>query len=59
MSRRPATLTQADLARVIRAAKLAGVAVVELHVGDAMKIVVRITPSTDDKALEPLPEVIL
>jgi DNA-binding XRE family transcriptional regulator len=59
MSRRPATLTQADLARVIRAAKQAGVAEVELHVGDAMKIVVRITPSTDDKALEPLQEVIL
>ena len=41
MSRRPATLTQADIARAIRAAKQAGAAEVEVRVGDT-SIVVRI-----------------
>ncbi len=46
MSRRPATLTQADIARVVRAAKQAGAATVELRVGDT-EITIRL--STDDK----------
>jgi hypothetical protein len=49
MPRRPATLTQADVARVIRAAKQAGAAEVEVRVGDAA-IVIRIQPSTDVRA---------
>lgn len=45
MSRRPATITQADVARIIRAAKQAGATTVEVPVGDKI-VVVRIGPST-------------
>ncbi len=45
MSRRPANITQADLARAIRAAKQAGASEVEVHVGDS-KIVIRLKQST-------------
>jgi len=45
MPRRPATVTQADIARAIRAAKQTGAAEVEVRAGDA-SIVVRIAPST-------------
>jgi hypothetical protein len=41
MSRRPATVTQADVARVIRAAKQAGASEVEVRVGKG-SVVVRI-----------------
>jgi hypothetical protein len=43
MPRRPATITQADVARAIRAAKQAGAAEVELRIGDAL-ILIRIAP---------------
>tara|TARA_R110000868_G_scaffold409885_3_gene696359 strand:- start:1337 stop:1513 length:177 start_codon:yes stop_codon:yes gene_type:complete len=36
MSRRPATVTQADVARIVRAAKQAGAAEVEVRVGQAI-----------------------
>lgn len=39
MSRRPATFTQADVARVIRAAKQAGASVVEVRVGETTAVV--------------------
>jgi hypothetical protein len=59
MPRRPATLTQADVARVIRAAKQAGAAEVEVRVGDAA-IVIRIAESTEaPAALEGEREVVL
>jgi hypothetical protein len=59
MSRRPATITQADVARVIRAAKQAGAAEVELKIGDQSAIV-RFTPSTGhDTPLEPDKEITL
>ena len=45
MSRRPATITQADIARAIRAAKQAGAAEVELTIGSE-KITIRIQSST-------------
>lgn len=45
MSRTPATITQADVARIIRAAKQAGANTVEVPVGDKV-IIVRIAPST-------------
>jgi hypothetical protein len=45
MSRRPAAITQADIARVIRAAKQAGAAAVEVRVEEAT-IVVRLASST-------------
>jgi hypothetical protein len=51
MSRRPAHITQADIARVIRAAKREGAAEVEVRLGDA-RVLIRLSPSstatTDD-----------
>jgi hypothetical protein len=59
MPRSPASITQADIARVIRAAKKSGAAEVEVRIGDT-KIVVRIAPSTSlEKPLEPKGEIIL
>lgn len=50
MSRRRATITQADVARAIRAAKREGAAEVEVHVNDKAKIVIRLAdgPSLAD-----------
>jgi hypothetical protein len=47
MSRRAAAITQADIARAIRAAKQAGAAEVEVRIGIAT-ILVRIAPSTGE-----------
>ena len=47
MPRRPATITQADVARVIRAARQEGAIEVEVRVGDQASILIRIAPSTD------------
>ena len=59
MSRRPATITQADVARAIRAAK-EGAAEVEVRVGDRASILIRIAPSTkSDHLLESAGEIIL
>jgi hypothetical protein len=59
MPRRPAHITQADVARVIRAAKQEGIREVEVRVGPA-SIVMRISPSTDaDEALEQRKEILL
>lgn len=44
--RRPAQIVQADAARVIRAAKQAGAAEVEVKVGDHV-FIVRFAPSTE------------
>lgn len=49
MSRRPATILQADVARAIRAAKQAGAAEVEVRVGRDTAIVIRLVPSTAPK----------
>ena len=60
MSRRPATITQADIARAIRAAKQAGAAEVEVRMGDQTAIVIWLNLSTgDEKRLEPTEEIIL
>jgi hypothetical protein len=59
VSRRRATITQADVARVIRAAKQAGATEVIVPVGEQF-LTVRLTPSTDtDKALEAGEEIVL
>jgi hypothetical protein len=59
MSRRPATVTQADVARIVRAAKQAGAAEVEVCIGGAT-IVVRIAPSTPtEKPIEDTREIVL
>ena len=58
MSQRPASVTQAEIARVIRAAKQAGAAEVELRVGGAT-ILVRIAPSPSTETLESVSEIVL
>ena len=60
MPRRQATITQADIARAIRAAKQAGAAEVEVRFNEHSKIVIRLEPSTGDKtALETSGEIVL
>jgi len=59
MPRRPAVLTQADITRVIRAAKQAGADNVEVRIGGS-SIVIRLGSSTTDKnPLDPAEEIIL
>jgi hypothetical protein len=59
MSRRPAVITQADVARIVRAAKQAGAAEVEVRVGEAT-VVVRLASSTGaETSLEESRKVIL
>jgi hypothetical protein len=60
MSRRPASFTQADVARAMRAARQAGAAFVEVRIGD-VTLTVDLTSSTaaDDRAVETRREVIL
>jgi hypothetical protein len=57
MPRRPATITQADVARIVRAAKQAGAAEVEVRFGEAT-IVVRLSQSST-APIDPQPKVIL
>ena len=58
MPRRPATITQADIARAIRAAKQTGAAEVEVRVGEQSSIVIRLN-SGPEKPLEPIGEIVL
>ena len=59
MPRRPAHLTQADIARAIRATKQAGAAEVEVRVAGA-SILVRLAPSTGaETRLEPAEDIVL
>jgi hypothetical protein len=59
MPRRPAQITQADVARVIRAAKQAGAIEVVVKVGD-QSLIVRLTPSTGvEVPLAPAEEIVL
>jgi len=48
MARRPATVTQADIARAIRAARQAGAAEIEARVSERARIIIRIVSSTGD-----------
>jgi hypothetical protein len=60
MARRPAQITQADIARAIRAAKQAGAVSIEVVMADQAKIIVRIAPVFDEKPLPPEPgEIVL
>jgi DNA-binding MarR family transcriptional regulator len=60
MTRRSAGITQADIARAIRAAKQAGAAEVEVRLGDHSRIIIRISPSTNEKiALEEPRDIVL
>ena len=59
MQRRRARLTQADIARTIRAAKQSGAAEVEVRVAGA-SILVRLAPSTGaETRLEPAEDIVL
>jgi 2-C-methyl-D-erythritol 4-phosphate cytidylyltransferase len=51
MSRRPASFTQADVARVLRAAKQVGAASVEVKVGDTTVIVSLDGKTIDDQSI--------
>jgi len=60
MSRRPATLLQADIARAIRAAKQAGAAEVEIRAADGGRYIIRLKPSTGaENGLEQPEEIVL
>ena len=60
MPRRPAAITQADVARAVRAAKQAGAAEVEVRIGGQSSIVIRLNSSTDpQRTLEPTGEIVL
>jgi len=59
MSRRPAHITQADVARAIRAAKQAGAAEVVVQIGKEARIIVRLASTGRPEALEPDGEIVL
>jgi hypothetical protein len=61
MSRRPASITQADIARALRAAKQVGAKQVEVRVGNAI-IIIRISDSSTggtENSLEKIAEIVL
>ena len=48
MPRRPATITQADIARAIRAAKQTGAAEVEIRIRGNSSLIIRLVPSSSN-----------
>jgi len=59
MPRRAAAITQADVARVIRAAKQARASEVVVQVGDKSKIIIRLLSTGSESALEESGEIVL
>jgi hypothetical protein len=59
VSRRPATITQAEVARIIRAAKQAGASEVEVRLGEQPKIIVRLLSTGEAAALEKSGDIVL
>ena len=61
MPRRPALLTQADIARAIRAAKREGAREVEVRVSDKATIIIKLGPPSTgaNSALEENGEIVL
>lgn len=61
MSRTPAHITQADVARTIRAARQAGAPAVEIRYADGTVIRVPLTETVDgpDAPLAPVKEIVL
>jgi hypothetical protein len=59
MARRPANITQADIARVIRAAKQAGANAVEVRIGDRDVIIVRITAASSSESSPERSDIVL
>jgi len=58
MSRTPANITQADVARIIRAAKQAGATEVDLKIDGATVAVVRFSSTGSDAPLAPVREIV-
>ena len=58
MSRRTAAITQADIARAIRAAQQVGATEVEVRIGDRAVILVRLCTATEQR-LEADKEIVL
>ena len=55
MARRPAAITQAEIARAIRAARRNGAAEVEVRIGEQSSIVIRLNSSTGaERPVEPV-----
>ena len=59
MSRRPASITQADIARAVRAAKQAGAVAVEVRLGSEATIVIRLSSTGSERPLEESGEIVL
>jgi len=59
MARRPAVIGQADVARVIRAARQAGAAEVVVRLGDQAQIIVRLSSTGEARALEESGKIVL
>lgn len=49
MSNRPASITQADIARAIRAAKREGASEVEVRINDKASVIVRFQPAPESE----------
>ena len=59
VSRRPAAITQAEVARIVRGARQAGAAEVEVRVGEQAKIFIRFALSTGETELVEASEIVL
>ena len=59
MSRRAARITQAEIACVIRAAKQAGAAEIEVRLSEQSSILIRLSSTGVKEALEPSGEIVL
>ena len=59
MSRRPARITQADIARAIRAAEQAGAVEVEVRIKDQASIVIRLASTERAEGIAVNQEVVL
>lgn len=58
MSRRPAAFTQADVARIIRAAKQAGASKAEVRIGDQATVLIHLSTASDQEP-EPKRDIVL
>jgi hypothetical protein len=55
MTKRPASVTEADYRRAIRAAKKEGAAEIEVRIKDQASIIIRLAASTDSVAVNQSP----
>ena len=57
--RRPAQITQSEVARIIRAAKQTGAVSVAVRIGEQASVVIRLDQSTDTENLAQTREIVL